>query len=132
MYRLTRLAATLALGASISLPALAEEARYNQVALRAEVSQEVAHDLMHVSLYSEAQNSDPAALAEACAAAAASGTATPVISVAAAARGIRNLLIVKNLSRQQRARTTCSSLQIRFDNPIATRHAARMAPVNRG
>lgn len=63
MPSLTRLAAALALGASISLPALAEEARYNQVALRAEVSQEVAHDLMHVSLYSEAQNSDPAALA---------------------------------------------------------------------
>lgn len=63
MSSLTRLAAALALGASISLPAMAEEARYNQVALRAEVSQEVAHDLMHVSLYSEAQNSDPAALA---------------------------------------------------------------------
>jgi predicted secreted protein len=33
------------------------------VALRAEVSQEVAHDLMQVSLYSEAQDKDPAKLA---------------------------------------------------------------------
>ncbi|MET1079235.1 MAG: SIMPL domain-containing protein [Pseudomonas sp.] len=63
MHSLTRLAAALALGAVTSLPALAEEARYNQVALRAEVSQEVAHDLMHVTLYSESQNSDPALLA---------------------------------------------------------------------
>ena len=33
------------------------------VALRAEVSSEVAHDRMHVTLYSEAQHSDPAELA---------------------------------------------------------------------
>ncbi|WP_137818189.1 SIMPL domain-containing protein [Pseudomonas sp. 2FG] len=65
MQSLTRLAATLALtsAALISLPTLADEARYNQIALRAEVSQDVAHDLMHVTLYSEAQNSDPAKLA---------------------------------------------------------------------
>ena len=53
----------LTLAALASLPALADEARYNQVALRAEVNQEVAHDLMQVSLYSEAQDSDPAKLA---------------------------------------------------------------------
>ncbi|MES2820707.1 MAG: SIMPL domain-containing protein [Pseudomonadota bacterium] len=63
MQRITRLAAALALGALVQLPVQAEEARYNQVALGAEVSQEVAHDLMQVGLYSEAQNSDPAALA---------------------------------------------------------------------
>ncbi|WP_137887264.1 SIMPL domain-containing protein [Pseudomonas sp. 2FE] len=65
MQSLTRLAATLALtsAALISLPTLADEVRYNQIALRAEVSQDVAHDLMHVTLYSEAQNSDPAKLA---------------------------------------------------------------------
>ncbi|MGH8352580.1 MAG: SIMPL domain-containing protein [Pseudomonas sp.] len=65
MHSLTRLASALALCAASlgSLSALADEARYNQVALRAEVSQEVAHDLMHVTLYSEAQNRDPAQLA---------------------------------------------------------------------
>jgi predicted secreted protein len=41
----------------------ADEPRYNQVSLRAEVSKEVARDLMIVTLYSEAQNSDPAKLA---------------------------------------------------------------------
>lgn len=46
-----------------SLPAMAEEQRYNQVSLRAEVSSEVAHDRMHVTLYSEAQHQDPAQLA---------------------------------------------------------------------
>ncbi|HLA32892.1 MAG TPA: SIMPL domain-containing protein [Pseudomonas sp.] len=65
MLPLSRLASALLLGATalFSAAALAEEARYNQVALRAEVNQEIAHDLMHVSLYSEAQDSDPAALA---------------------------------------------------------------------
>ena len=53
----------LTLAALVSQPLLAEEARYNQVALRAEVSQEVAHDQMQVSLYSEAQDKDPAKLA---------------------------------------------------------------------
>ncbi|WP_312955937.1 SIMPL domain-containing protein [Pseudomonas songnenensis] len=61
---LLRRAAFVAVLASVtSLPAMAEEARYNQVALRAEVSSEVAHDRMHVTLYSEAQHSDPAELA---------------------------------------------------------------------
>jgi len=65
MHSLSRLASALALSAAAlaSLPAQADEARYNQVALRAEVSQEVAHDLMHVTLYSEAQHRDPAKLA---------------------------------------------------------------------
>ena len=54
---------SLSLAALASQPLLAEEARYNQVALRAEVSQEVAHDQMQVSLYSEAQDKDPAKLA---------------------------------------------------------------------
>ncbi|MBC3956207.1 MULTISPECIES: SIMPL domain-containing protein [Pseudomonas] len=46
-----------------SLPAMAEEARYNQISLRAEVNQEVQRDLMLVTLYTEAQDSDPAKLA---------------------------------------------------------------------
>jgi predicted secreted protein len=53
----------LAAGLMASLPVLAEEPRYNQVSLRAEVSKEVARDLMSVTLYSEAQNSDPGKLA---------------------------------------------------------------------
>ncbi|MFS4427214.1 SIMPL domain-containing protein [Stutzerimonas stutzeri] len=65
MHSLTRLAAAfvLAAGALSSLPVAADEVRYNQIALRAEVSQEVAHDLMHVTLYTEAQDSDPTKLA---------------------------------------------------------------------
>ncbi|AYC34271.1 DUF541 domain-containing protein [Pseudomonas cavernae] len=65
MPTLTRLTAALALCAATlaSLPLHAEELRYNQIALRAEVSQDVAHDLMHVTLYSEAQDSDPGKLA---------------------------------------------------------------------
>jgi len=65
MHAMTRLATVFALAAASlgSSALLAEEARYNQIALRAEVSQEIAHDLMHVTLYSEAQNSDPAKLA---------------------------------------------------------------------
>lgn len=60
----TRIIGFLALGSALaSLPAIADEVRYNQVSLRAEVSQEVAHDRMQVSLYSEAQESDPAKLA---------------------------------------------------------------------
>lgn len=42
---------------------MAEEARYNQISLRAEVNQEVQRDLMLVTLYTEAQDSDPAKLA---------------------------------------------------------------------
>lgn len=46
-----------------SLPVLAEDVHYNQVSLRAEVSKNVAHDLMSVTLYTEAQNADPTELA---------------------------------------------------------------------
>ncbi|MBV6289985.1 SIMPL domain-containing protein [Pseudomonas aegrilactucae] len=65
MHSPSRSSATLVLAAGLfaSLPALAEEPRYNQVSLRAEVSKEVARDLMVVTLYTEAQNSDPAKLA---------------------------------------------------------------------
>ena len=44
-------------------PVLADEPRYNQISLRAEATSEVAHDRMHVTLYSEAQHQDPAQLA---------------------------------------------------------------------
>ncbi|SDH98954.1 Predicted secreted protein [Pseudomonas benzenivorans] len=65
MHAMTRLATALAFAAASlgSSALLADEARYNQISLRAEVSQEIAHDLMHVTLYSEAQDDDPAALA---------------------------------------------------------------------
>ncbi|WPN99151.1 SIMPL domain-containing protein [Pseudomonas sp. MUP55] len=66
MSRFTRSAAVLTLGASAlaSLPAMAaDELHYNQISLRAEVSQEVARDKMIVTLYTESQNSDPAKLA---------------------------------------------------------------------
>jgi predicted secreted protein len=65
MSSLSRLTAAIALSAATlaALPSHADEARYNQVALRAEVSQDVAHDLMNVTLYTEAQNNDPAKLA---------------------------------------------------------------------
>ena len=64
MQRIASLAFALTLPATLlSQAAQADEPRYNQVALRAEVSQEVAHDLMQVTLYSEAQHSDPAQLA---------------------------------------------------------------------
>jgi len=41
----------------------ADEARYNQVSLRAEVSREIPRDRMQVMLYTESQGQDPAALA---------------------------------------------------------------------
>lgn len=65
MQKLTRLATALALTAAslASSALLADEARYNQISLRAEVNQEVAHDLMHVTLYTESQHADPAKLA---------------------------------------------------------------------
>ena len=59
--------AAVVLGASLlaSLPAFAaDEPRYNQVSLRAEVSKEVPRDLMVVTLYSEAQDNDPGKLAK--------------------------------------------------------------------
>lgn len=42
---------------------LASEQTYNQVSLRAEAQQEVAHDQMQVTLYSEERDTDPARLA---------------------------------------------------------------------
>ncbi len=65
MLPVQRFAALLALGASLSIPQLqaAEQPLYNQISLRAEVSREVAHDRMHVTLYSEEQDADPARLA---------------------------------------------------------------------
>ncbi|WP_300246579.1 SIMPL domain-containing protein [Pseudomonas sp.] len=66
MQHFSRSLALLALSAGTltNLPALAaDELHYNQISLRAEVSQEVARDLMIVTLYSESQNSDPAKLA---------------------------------------------------------------------
>ena len=42
----------------------ANEQSYNQISLRAEAQQEVAHDQMQVILYSEAQDTDPARLAD--------------------------------------------------------------------
>ncbi|WP_166360736.1 SIMPL domain-containing protein [Pseudomonas akapageensis] len=64
MQNLSRSAAlVMAAGLLTSLPALADEPRFNQVSLRAEVSQEVPRDLMLVTLYTEAQNTDPAKLA---------------------------------------------------------------------
>lgn len=54
----------LAAAALVSLPAMADEPpRYNQISLRAEVNQDVQRDLMLVTLYTEAQDSDPAKLA---------------------------------------------------------------------
>jgi len=66
MHTFRRSAALLALsvGTVASLPALAaDELHYNQISLRAEVSQEVPRDLMIVTLYTESQNTDPAKLA---------------------------------------------------------------------
>ena len=58
LVRSTTLLACLA-----CFPAIADEPRYNQISLRAEATSEVAHDRMHVTLYSEAQHQDPAQLA---------------------------------------------------------------------
>ena len=66
MSRFTRSAALIALsvGSIASLPALAaDQLHYNQISLRAEVSQEVARDKKIVTLYTESQNTDPAKLA---------------------------------------------------------------------
>lgn len=55
----------LATTALATLPAHADNdaPRYNQISLRAEVNQEVQRDLMLVTLYTEAQDTDPARLA---------------------------------------------------------------------
>lgn len=64
MLAFSRLPSVLALClACTAVPAIAEEPRYNQVSLRSEVSQEVTHDRMHVTLYTEAQNTNPTRLA---------------------------------------------------------------------
>ncbi|WP_412460667.1 SIMPL domain-containing protein [Pseudomonas sp. SC11] len=65
--QISRCSAAFALSCGLfaSLPAFAaDEPRYNQVSLRAEVSKEVARDLMVVTLYSEAQDNDPGKLAK--------------------------------------------------------------------
>lgn len=61
----TRPGTTFALLACLfaSVPVMADAPRYNQVSLRAEVSQEVSHDLMQVTLFTEEQSSDPTQLA---------------------------------------------------------------------
>ncbi|WP_263260372.1 SIMPL domain-containing protein [Pseudomonas sp. RIT-PI-S] len=59
--RVPALAACMTL---LSLPALADELRYNQITLHAEASRDVQRDLMSVTLYSEAQDTDPARLAD--------------------------------------------------------------------
>lgn len=45
------------------LPAVADDQRYNQISLRAEANNEVAHDRMHVTLYTESQHEEPGQLA---------------------------------------------------------------------
>ena len=52
------------LASSVSALAAEEARHYNQVSLRAEVSKQVPRDLMVVTLYTEAQNTDPDALAK--------------------------------------------------------------------
>lgn len=55
--------ALLITGLATSTPGFASEQTYNQISLRAEASQEVAHDQMQVILYTEEQDTDPARLA---------------------------------------------------------------------
>lgn len=55
--------ALLITGLLTSTAVFAGEQSYNQISLRAEASQEVAHDQMQVILYTEAQDTDPARLA---------------------------------------------------------------------
>lgn len=56
------LPALLALVSLSTSPALLAAPDYNQVSLRAEVSTDVARDRMHVTLYTEGQDKDPARL----------------------------------------------------------------------
>ncbi|WP_109514451.1 SIMPL domain-containing protein [Pseudomonas ovata] len=65
MSKLRPAAAVLALSATVlaSAAVAADEPRFNQVSLRAEVNKEVARDLMQVTLYTEAQDRDPGKLA---------------------------------------------------------------------
>lgn len=58
--------APLCIGLSLAFSAhnvLAEDARYNQIALRAEVQKAVSHDTLQVRLYAEEQNQDAGKLA---------------------------------------------------------------------
>ena len=66
MQQFSRLATALlcSTAAVLSTLAQADTPHYNQVSFSTEVSHEIAHDLMQVTLYSEAQNQDPAALAQ--------------------------------------------------------------------
>lgn len=65
MIRTLGLCALFSTTALLSAGALADATpRYNQVSLHAEASREVARDLMSVTLYSEAEDKDPARLAE--------------------------------------------------------------------
>lgn len=48
----------------MSAQVMADEPRYNQVSLRAEVERSVSHDTMRVTLYAEDQHQDPATVAE--------------------------------------------------------------------
>lgn len=61
--RLARLLLPLATLLSLAAFPAAAELHYNQVSLRAEAGTEITHDLMQVTLYSEAQDSDASALA---------------------------------------------------------------------
>lgn len=63
MSIVTRTLSSAVLGSLLIASQAHADIAYNQVSLRAEVSQEVAHDLMQVTLYTEAQDADPAKLA---------------------------------------------------------------------
>ncbi|QEY57936.1 DUF541 domain-containing protein [Pseudomonas sp. C27(2019)] len=65
MIQLLRTAPLVLLISSLvtNTAALASEHVYNQISLRAEAHQEVAHDQMQVTLYTEEQNTDAAQLA---------------------------------------------------------------------
>lgn len=65
MFSLRHTATLFTLGATAlaTLPALADDVHYNQVSVRAEVKQDVQRDLMSVTVYTEAENTDPAKLA---------------------------------------------------------------------
>ncbi len=51
-------------GSLMASAAQADDVRYNQISLRAQVEQSVNHDTMQVTFYTEAQDRDPAKLAE--------------------------------------------------------------------
>lgn len=49
---------------ALAAPAHADEPRYNQISLRAEVQQSVSHDTLRVTFFAEEQDADPTKLAE--------------------------------------------------------------------